>query len=96
MYYVYILKSQADGKMYTGRSDDLRKRFKEHNEGLVVSTKNRRPLKLIYYEAYLIKQDAIDRELFLKSGRGREVIKKQLDFSFIMLCVLATLFAVFF
>ena len=81
MYYVYILKSEVDGKMYTGRSDDLRRRFKEHNEGLVTSTKNRRPLKLIYYEAYLVKQDAIDRELFLKSGRGREVIKKQLKMS---------------
>ncbi len=78
MYYVYILQSNKDKKLYTGRTENLELRLEEHNLGKVKSTKNRRPLKLIYYEAYKDKQDAIDRELFLKSGRGREVIQKQL------------------
>lgn len=76
MYYVYILKSDKDQKLYTGRTSDLKLRFRQHAEGLVKSTANRRPFKLIFYEAYFSEKDAINRELFLKSGRGREVIKK--------------------
>jgi putative endonuclease len=78
MYFVYILQSNRDKKLYTGRTENLELRLGEHNLGKVKSTKNRKPLELIYYEAYKDKQDAIDRELFLKSGRGREVIKRQL------------------
>lgn len=77
-YYVYILFSLKDGKLYIGYTTNLRKRVDYHNKGLNVSTKNRRPLKLIYSEAYISKIDARTREKFLKSGRGREVIKKQL------------------
>ena len=78
MYFVYILQSTKDKKLYTGRTEDLELRLEEHNLGKVESTKYRKPLELVYYEAYRDKQDAINRELFLKSGRGREVIKKQL------------------
>jgi putative endonuclease len=81
MYFVYILQSKRDKKLYTGRTENLELRLEEHNLGKVKSTKNRKPLELIYYEAYKGKQDAVDRELFLKSGRGREVIKKQLKSS---------------
>lgn len=78
MYYVYILISQKDNKLYTGKTEDLRRRFTEHTEGQVESTKDRRPLTLLYYEAYTNEDDASAREIFLKSGRGREVLKKQL------------------
>jgi putative endonuclease len=78
MYFVYILQSNRDKKLYTGRTENIESRLEEHNLGKVKSTKNRKPLELIYYEAYKDKQDAVDRELFLKSGRGREVIRKQL------------------
>jgi putative endonuclease len=54
----------------------------EHKAGKVESTKNRRPLKLIYYEAYLEKDDAENRERFLKSGSGKGYIKKQLRIYF--------------
>jgi predicted GIY-YIG superfamily endonuclease len=60
-----------------GRSDDLKRRVKEHEQGKVASTKGKNP-KLIYYEAYLNKQDAIDREIYLKTGDGRKQIRKQL------------------
>lgn len=79
MYYVYILYSKKDKKLYTGSTPDLRLRFKKHETGLVRSTKNRRPLKLIYYEAYILKSDAIRREKYLKSGSGRKELSKQLD-----------------
>ncbi|MFC1612338.1 GIY-YIG nuclease family protein [Patescibacteria group bacterium] len=78
-YYVYILLSLKDGMLYTGYSTNLKKRIEYHNKGLNTSTKNRRPLKLVYSEAYINKQDAQLRERFLKSGRGREVLKKQLQ-----------------
>ena len=78
MYYVYILQSTKDENLYTGFTEDLRKRLIDHNEGLNTSTKYRRPLKLIYYEAYTSETDARQREKFLKSGRGHEVLYKQL------------------
>ena len=55
MYYTYVLKSQKDGKMYTGSTKDLKLGFEQHGEGLVQSTKHRRPLELIYYEVYPVK-----------------------------------------
>jgi putative endonuclease len=75
-HYVYILRSFKDGKLYVGYTTDLKKRIFYHNEGLTTSTKSRRPLKLIYAEAYVNERDARIKEKFYKSGRGREVIKK--------------------
>lgn len=77
-YYLYILQSQKDGKFYTGVTSDLRKRVKEHNSGKNISTRYRRPLKLIYYEAYLLKKDVEAREQYLKTSMGKRVLKKQL------------------
>lgn len=79
-YYLYILHSQKDGKFYTGITSDLRRRVKEHNLGKNISTSYRRPLNLIYYEAYLFKKDAEAREKYLKTSMGKRVIKKQLKF----------------
>ncbi len=78
MYYIYILKSEKDGKYYTGYSSDLRKRLKDHQSGNVESTKNRRPLELIYYEAYKEKAQALRREKFLKNTKGKLQLRKQL------------------
>jgi len=79
-YYVYILHSEKDHEFYTGTTHDLRKRVKEHNSGKNISTSYRRPLKLIYYEAYLLKKDAETREKYLKTSMGKRVIKKQLQY----------------
>jgi putative endonuclease len=78
MYYVYILFSQKDGKLYIGYTPDLKSRIKKHNSGYVLATRSRRPLKLIYYESYLEESDAKRREKFLKGGKGREELKIQL------------------
>lgn len=78
MHYVYVIRSNKDGKYYTGFTDDLRKRFNQHHSGENVSTKNRGPFKLIYYEASLSKHDAIDRERFLKTGMGKRYLKNRL------------------
>ncbi len=66
MFYVYILRSKKDNKLYTGSTNDLKKRFIEHNNGKVTSTKLRIPFELIYYEAYKSEKDARTREHNLK------------------------------
>jgi putative endonuclease len=68
MYYTYILKSEKDKRLYIGYTSDLKKRFFQHNNGEVTATKNRRPLKLIYYQAFLSETDARREERYLKSG----------------------------
>jgi len=78
MYYVYILFSEKDKQLYTGFSDDLKARFNKHEKGFVKATKHRRPLKLIYYEGYSNKLDARRREVYLKGGNGKSVLKIQL------------------
>jgi len=66
MFYVYVLKSLKDNKRYIGFTENLQRRLFEHNNGLVKSTKNRRPLELIYHEEFVSKKDALLREKFLK------------------------------
>ena len=65
-YYVYALHSSKDGKLYIGFSTDLKSRFKEHADGKVRATFYRRPLELIYYEAYKNRKIAQKRERQLK------------------------------
>jgi len=67
---VYILKSKKDGKLYIGVTNDLERRLKEHKDGQSKSTKHRRPLKLVYYEAFKAKEDAHDRERKLKQYKN--------------------------
>ena len=67
MFYVYVLRSMKDLKFYTGFTKHLKLRFNEHKKGHVDSTKDRRPLKLIYYEACLNENDARKREKYLKT-----------------------------
>jgi len=66
MFYVYILKSEKDKKLYIGYTNDFQRRIREHNEGKVLSTKPRRPLELIYFEGYKSEKDARQREKNLK------------------------------
>lgn len=78
MFYTYVLQSKKDGGWYTGSTNDLRKRFKQHNTGQVTSTKGRGPFLLVYYEACINEQDARAREIFLKSGPGKRYLKRRL------------------
>ena len=76
MYYTYVLHSLKDDNRYIGSTDNLIRRVDEHNDGLVKSTKNRRPLVLIYSEEFHSKTEALKREKFFKSGYGRSFLKK--------------------
>lgn len=80
MFWVYVLRSKKDGKLYTGFTDNPKRRFSQHNGGKVVSTKNRGGLVLIYLEGCLNKVDAIRREKYLKSGRGKVFLKRRLKY----------------
>jgi putative endonuclease len=73
-----VLKSDKDDKLYVGFTKDLKLRFEQHNKGLVESTKDRRPLRLIYYEGCLDRNDATKREKYLKSYHGRMFLKNRL------------------
>jgi len=77
-FYVYVLRSEVDGKLYTGYTADLRKRLESHNNGEVKSTKARRPLVLVYFEGCLNQQDATHREQYLKTTYGKRYLKNRL------------------
>jgi putative endonuclease len=78
MYYVYVLLSDSDKRFYTGATSDLKKRIAMHNDGKVPSTRERRPLELIYYEASVNKEDAFRREKYLKTGMGKRYLPNRL------------------
>lgn len=75
MFYVYLLRSMHDSGLYIGYSTDLRRRLGEHKQGASRARNHRGPWKLIYYEAYVARADAIGRESYLKSGGGRRFLK---------------------
>jgi len=78
MYYIYVLFLKRYQELYKGYTDNLEKRLHEHSRGLVRSTRNKRPLELIYYEAYQNKLDAMDRERYFKTGWGGVYLRKVL------------------
>jgi len=81
MFYVYVIQSKKDKGLYIGLAVDspstnflggggLKKRLEKHNKGLVASTKNRRPFRMVYYEAYSSRADAAEREQKLKQFKN--------------------------
>ena len=79
MYYTYVLLSEKDKDLYIGFTEDLRQRLEQHLKGSVISTAQRKPLKLIYYEACLNKHDAIKREQYFKTGFGRRFLRNRME-----------------
>jgi putative endonuclease len=78
MYYTYVLKSRKDNLLYIGFTHDLARRFKEHQEGAVDATRDRRPVELVYYESCTNKIKAIKREKYFKTGFGRRYLRNRL------------------
>jgi len=80
MFYLYILKSKKDNDLYIGSTNDLRRRLLEHNSGKCLSTKNRRPFEIKYYESYYNESDARKRESSLKKdGRALYILKNRIE-----------------
>ena len=78
MYYVYVLKSENDGNLYIGQTNNLENRVYRHNAGYIISTKKRRPLVLVYYEEFANRRQSMRREKFLKSGEGHKYLRSKL------------------
>lgn len=79
MYFVYVLKSQADGRLYKGMTNNIERRIYEHNIGKHKSTRPYRPWILVYSETNENRVEARKREKYFKSGIGREFLKNLLD-----------------
>ena len=79
MLYVYVLKSKKDSSLYIGYTNNLKRRFLEHNEGKSISTKHKTPFELVYYEAYASQSDAKYREKQLKRfAQSYAALKKRI------------------
>ena len=79
MWYVYVLRSQKNGRLYIGSTNDIARRLAQHSSGKSKYTSNLRPLYLIYQETFKTRLEARRRELFFKSGKGRELLKTLLS-----------------
>jgi putative endonuclease len=76
MYFVYVLRSKATGRHYVGFTSDLTQRVGQHNSGITKSTKNRGPWEMVHHEEFHTRPEAMQRERFLKTGQGREELKR--------------------
>jgi putative endonuclease len=81
MYYVYLLRSKKDGKIYTGFTKDLKRRMYEHLNGKTQTTRRMGDIYLLYYEAFGNEQDAQEREKYLKTTQGKRTVKIMLKHS---------------
>ncbi len=77
-HYTYVLQSEEDGNFYTGYTSNLKLRFEQHEKGLIESTKDRRPVRLLYYEACLDQNDATKREKYFKIYHRKMFLKRRL------------------
>ncbi len=79
MYYVYVLYSDSSGRFYKGMTDSLELRLKEHNAGKTKSTKAFTPWRIVYTEEFDTREEARDREKYLKTAAGRRWLKNYFD-----------------
>lgn len=76
MYYIYILKSKFFNKSYVGKTDNVERRLKEHNSGKSIYTKRYKPWELLYFEEFVTNTEAVNREKFYKTKKGRVKLKE--------------------
>ena len=79
MFHTYVLKSLKNGRHYTGSTNNLERRLYEHNQGQTKYTSLTAPFELVYKEEYNTKLAASRRERFLKTGKGRELLRQIMD-----------------
>lgn len=85
MFFVYVLRSKSDKSFYIGFAENLKERLEKHNKGMVQSTKNLKPMELIYFEGYKSKKDALTRESRLKHfAKGFGILKRRFQFSLML------------
>ena len=77
MYYAYVLRSTANGMLYKGSTQDLQTRLQQHNDGLVAFTSKYTPWELVLFEVFETRAEAMVREKFFNSGKGRDWLKSR-------------------
>ena len=75
-FFIYILLC-SDGSFYKGQTNNLERRIIEHNEGKVNWTSKKLPIEILHWEEFKTREEAVKREKYLKSGRGRDWIKNE-------------------
>jgi putative endonuclease len=75
MFYAYVAKSLSSDYFYKGHCEDLDVRLRQHNSGKTVSVRPYLPLKLVYFEKFDTREEAIHRERYFKSAAGRRFLK---------------------
>ncbi|HEX8974417.1 MAG TPA: GIY-YIG nuclease family protein [Patescibacteria group bacterium] len=81
-YFVYILRSEVDGKFYIGQTNNLEDRLERHNAGQVIATRSRKPLKMVHFEKFSTRAEAMRREKYLKSLKGGLERKLSITFEY--------------
>ncbi len=76
MYHVYVLRSLKNRRLYTGSTSNINQRLSDHNSGRNTYTRLTRPFELLYGEDYQTRAEAVKREKFMKTGKGRELLKE--------------------
>ena len=76
MFHVYVLRSDKTGRRYIGSSQDIESRLNEHNSGYSLATKHGVPWKLIHHEEFPTCSEAVRRERFYKTGKGRDLLNQ--------------------
>jgi putative endonuclease len=77
-YYSYVLRSLKNGILYKGSTENIEKRLKSHNSGMVNFTSKHLPWELVLVEEFETRSEAIRREKWYKTGVGRDWIKEQI------------------
>lgn len=75
-WYVYVLLSEKDHQFYTGSTNNLKRRLQQHQRGENVSTSKRLPVELIYFEGHRSKEDALRREKYFKTTKGKVTLRQ--------------------
>jgi putative endonuclease len=75
MFFVYVLRSDKTGRLYTGQTSDPSRRLQEHNSGVTHSTRHGAPWQLVHSEPFRSRSEAMKRERYFKSGKGRDELK---------------------
>jgi len=79
VFHVYVLRSAVTGRLYTGSTSDLNARLRRHNAGESKATRHGIPWTLVRTETFLTRAEAVRRERYFKTGRGREELDAMLD-----------------
>ncbi len=79
IYYTYVLRSTVKDILYKGSTEDLQRRLQEHNSGIVNFTSKYMPWELVYWETFPTRSDALKREKFFKSGKGRAFLRERIN-----------------